>query len=544
MPGNAGYCAKAMSYIFVSYSSVDRPRAELVVRALEKFGWSVWWDTRIDAGERFDRVIEAALESARCCVVLWSRNSVNSNWVRAEAERAFKRNILVAALLDDAEIPLPFNLIQTSSLSTWSGALKSPQFERLAQSIKTILNQSARSSSVSTDGSSAAAVDSSLLAREAVAGPGDPRSFPTSKGLDPVLTLEAAIGVKGKARVSAIRKSGQIVFHAVGDTGNVYGTNDQAVVADRMISDYDDPDSASRPSFFLHLGDVIYSFGERERYYDQFYDPYRDYPAPIVALAGHHDGMVAPSSSNPTLMGFLYNFCAAARRRTDEAGDVDRDAQVQPGVYFTMEAPFVRILALYSNCLAGAGVISKEGKKYPDLGDEQLAFLTAALKRIKDEGYSGAVVVAVHHPPYCVRGRTAGRGDSRSMLKDIDGVCEAVGVWPHAVLSAHSDNYQRFTRFKDVRETPYIVAGNGGHAIDPLAGAKCSHTPCTYVLRGAAENTEKVTLDRFDDQSFGFLRIAVNAQRLLIEYQRASGDTFDSVVVNLATRKLVTAFAS
>ena len=59
----------------------------------------------------------------------------------------------------------------------------------------------------------------------------------------------------------------------------------------------------------------------------------------------------------------------------------------QPGVYFTLEAPFVRILALYSNRLEDPGVISSQGKTYPDIGNMQLDFLKAALQRIKTENF-------------------------------------------------------------------------------------------------------------------------------------------------------------
>jgi hypothetical protein len=150
-----------------------------------------------------------------------------------------------------------------------------------------------------------------------------------------------------------------------------------------------------------------------------------------------------------------------------------RTAQIQPAVYFTFEAPFVRILGLYSNCLEDPGVISDQGGKFPYLGQTQVAFLTAALTRIKQQKFAGAVIIAVHHPPYVAQlqpasgsGQTAGRhGGSPDMLKDIDGACAAAGVWPHAVLSGHAHNYQRFTRTKAGRQTPYIVSGNGGHAV-------------------------------------------------------------------------------
>ena len=69
------------------------------------------------------------------------------------------------------------------------------------------------------------------------------------------------------------------------------------------------------PAFFFHLGDVVYNFGEGQYYYDQFYEPFRDYDRPIFAIPGNHDGMVFGDRPDvprvPTLTAFLRNFCAA-----------------------------------------------------------------------------------------------------------------------------------------------------------------------------------------------------------------------------------------
>ena len=69
-----------------------------------------------------------------------------------------------------------------------------------------------------------------------------------------------------------------------------------------------------------------------------------EYPAPILAIAGNHDGMVVPGSTVPTLKAFLENFCAEGFHQTAASGGLGRTAQIQPGVYFTLDAPFVRIL--------------------------------------------------------------------------------------------------------------------------------------------------------------------------------------------------------
>jgi hypothetical protein len=74
-----------MADIFISYARADRDKVRPIAKALEDKGWSVWWDARIRSGEAFDRVIEKALAEARCVIVVWSANSVESDWVRAEA---------------------------------------------------------------------------------------------------------------------------------------------------------------------------------------------------------------------------------------------------------------------------------------------------------------------------------------------------------------------------------------------------------------------------------------------------------------------------
>ena len=92
-------------------------------------------------------------------------------------------------------------------------------------------------------------------------------------------------------------------------------------------------------------------------------------------------------------------------------------------------------------------------------------YLEAALKRVKSESFDGALILAHHHPAY-----TAGsqHGWSTDMLGQIDKACNDAGVWPHAVLSAHAHNYQRFTRLHGKTQIPYIICGNGGHGLAKL----------------------------------------------------------------------------
>ena len=378
-----------------------------------------------------------------------------------------------------------------------------------------------------------------------------PLPFPIASDAEPRLTLADALGKKGSDIEDAITRAGQVVFHSVGDTGNTKGPHDMELVADKMVSDYTEADPRAVPSFLYHLGDVVYSFGESEYYYDQFYDPFRNYPAPIFAVPGNHDGMVAPNSSAESLAAFRENFCAVGQppHRTAESGGLARTAQVQPGVYFTLEAPFVRILGLYSNCLEDPGVISDQDGAYPSLTDAQLTYLQTALQRVKKEKFPGAVIIAVHHPPYVAVTRspkinTGRHGGSPLMLKDIDTACASTGVWPHAVLSGHAHNYQRFTRSLDDRETPFVVAGNGGHAIQRLTtkGMPTLRTPA--VQAPLSNGKDQVVFENYDDAEYGYLRIIADQEQLRIEYHPSSdGEAAktpdDSVTVDIASRKLV-----
>ena len=55
-----------MADVFLSYAREDRETAERLAHALERHGWSVWWDRHVPAGKRFDEVIAKSLASARC----------------------------------------------------------------------------------------------------------------------------------------------------------------------------------------------------------------------------------------------------------------------------------------------------------------------------------------------------------------------------------------------------------------------------------------------------------------------------------------------
>src|SRR6266481_3905905 len=392
-------------------------------------------------------------------------------------------------------------------------------------------------------------------------------SFRPSRLLpDGMVTLRDVWGPHGPEIIKNIQSAGKIVFHAAGDTGasNEGKYANEVRVCDQLSSDCRTADDANRPVFLFQLGDVVYDFGESRYYYDQFYDPFRNYPAPIFAIPGNHDSFIVPNTpgNGTPLEIFERNFCATQPVITAEAASLHRTAMTQPGVYFTLDAPFVRIIGLFSNALEDPGVISSEKGKWANVADTQLDYLAAQLVRIKNENFSGAVLLAVHHPPFSYapppggRGSGGNHGGSPNMLRQIDAICKAQGVYPHAVLSGHAHNYQRFTRtltFGNIDITvPFIICGDGGHNVNKLVKSKrgqLAREPyfgvnVDYLESKPAVKAKSLVLKHYDDKNYGYLRITVDKTYLRIGFQQVGQTTIpqsrmDMVTVELASRTIV-----
>lgn len=125
--------------IFISYAREDRAWVEVFADALMSCGWSVCWDRTIPTGHCFDVVIQQALETAQCVIVVWSRRSVQSDWVKAEAAIGRKRNVLLPVLVDGVDLPLEFSRLQTQVLVDWKGNHEHAGFSQLINDITRIL---------------------------------------------------------------------------------------------------------------------------------------------------------------------------------------------------------------------------------------------------------------------------------------------------------------------------------------------------------------------------------------------------------------------
>jgi TolB-like protein/Tfp pilus assembly protein PilF len=122
--------------IFLSYNREDQTTARQYADAFERDGLSVWWDATLRSGEAYDQVTEKALREARAVVVLWSKKSAQSRWVRAEATLADRNRTLVPAMIEPCERPIMFELTQTADLSRWNGDVSDRKWQAFLADVR------------------------------------------------------------------------------------------------------------------------------------------------------------------------------------------------------------------------------------------------------------------------------------------------------------------------------------------------------------------------------------------------------------------------
>lgn len=99
--------------IFISYSDADRDTAGELARSLHAKGENVWWDQwEILAGDSLvQKIFEEGLSNASAFVILLSKHSVQSKWVREELDLATINRIAgltrtIPVLIDDVDVPV------------------------------------------------------------------------------------------------------------------------------------------------------------------------------------------------------------------------------------------------------------------------------------------------------------------------------------------------------------------------------------------------------------------------------------------------------
>ena len=122
--------------IFVSYSHLDIEKMKELIDLLKQNGFSVWVDQDIRGGTNYDTEIENQLNLCKCALVLWSKNSIDSDWVMNEARRAKNQKKIIPILLDDVQIPIEFERLQYINFVNWTVSNSNKEFIKLLESIK------------------------------------------------------------------------------------------------------------------------------------------------------------------------------------------------------------------------------------------------------------------------------------------------------------------------------------------------------------------------------------------------------------------------
>ena len=310
------------------------------------------------------------------------------------------------------------------------------------------------------------------------------------------------------ADIARIKDAGAMVCHTVGDTGDYRGQQ-QDFVADMLTRDAQQLTEDRKPAFYYHLGDVVYFAGDIDKYGDNFYETYKDYPCFIVAIRAITTASrmtrrtVRSIRTRPHWMGGCRISwpaipARASARRKPHRGEPRWTCRTSIG-------PSQRRLPRSSVCFR----MSERPKEemHPDqvnwFGEE----LTAADPNL-------ALIVAVHHPPYSGDTEHSGSTEVHTVLFDS---FKATKRYPNLILSGHVHNYQRFTDVvagpKSSLQIPCVVAGAGGYTNLGKLHKVDGQYPAVPLPLGNG-----LTLEQYDQDNFGFLRLEVSSTQILATY--------------------------
>jgi hypothetical protein len=124
---------------------------------------------------------------------------------------------------------------------------------------------------------------------------------------------------------------------------------------------------------------------------------------------------------------------------------------------------------------------------------------------------------------------------------------QAAKRYPNLVLSGHVHSYQRFTNVvqgpKGKLQVPYIVAGAGGYTrLGKLQKVNGVYPKAPLPIGNS------LTLEQYDQDNFGFLRVEVSTTQIVGTYLSApysvggtpSASTLESFTVDLAKNTVST----
>lgn len=172
--------------VFISYSRRDKEKVGMLARMMAAEGYEVWWDEELPPHRSYGDVITEKIARAKAAVVVWSADSAQSEWVRAEADMARNQRKLIQTSLDKVMPPLPFNQIQYADLGDWQGEPDHSGWRKVKVSLQELCGDK---------GAGAAALPRPAPPVAAVSAPGKGSNMPLFAGIGVAVLGIAAAGV-------------------------------------------------------------------------------------------------------------------------------------------------------------------------------------------------------------------------------------------------------------------------------------------------------------------------------------------------------------
>jgi uncharacterized protein YjbI with pentapeptide repeats len=126
-------------YVFISYKREEALIAKRVREALIEEGFNVWWDEDLQCGQAWAEKLDEAVMDAACIIVLWSKLSVGSQWVRHEASQAIARQVYAPCRIELVQLDSPYDRIQATDLINWDGDRGHGGFLNLIERVNTLI---------------------------------------------------------------------------------------------------------------------------------------------------------------------------------------------------------------------------------------------------------------------------------------------------------------------------------------------------------------------------------------------------------------------
>ena len=130
-----------MADIFISYSRTDKKLVSKLVPALERHGVSVWWDSDVIVGDRYQELVADEIRNAKAMVLVWSSRSSESEWVMREREMAEKfETAILPVAIDDTPFPEEvMETIQVLDMKQWRGSQDAKPILEIANKVNGII---------------------------------------------------------------------------------------------------------------------------------------------------------------------------------------------------------------------------------------------------------------------------------------------------------------------------------------------------------------------------------------------------------------------